>query len=170
MSEDNFEVSTLDRLQQMAVSTFVRFIDDQLGTTPENEKEALLLQSDVKELKKLLPLADIVLILEEEASESNEHGFLIGADNKEEFDNKLRELTAKLVARLMSNMMHYGAKHELLDVSFEEENGFVFTPTEKARPLFDAYEKILDSREKYKKREDIRPALDEFRRRRDEEN
>lgn len=134
-----------ESLQLAAVLTFVNFVQSTTGDTPEAKKLNINdpAPEDIDSLRSLIPLEDVILIVQEQASDIMvaEDGvasmFAIELDDPQEFEMKLKELISLLVTRLISNGMAYGVNKDLLDVSFNEENGFVFEPTQKAHDLYD---------------------------------
>jgi hypothetical protein len=140
----NLGYSTLGQLQHVAVCTFIMFVSPKTDATSNIDKTTATHTEDIAELKKLLPLKDIVLVISEECDDkaTDDSGqvqeWFFGADSQEEFTQKTSTLVIKLVSRLMSNMMSYGASRDLLEVSFDDVEGFVFEPTQKAKDLFNA--------------------------------
>lgn len=64
--------------------------------------------------------------------------YAVGGDSKEEFDKKMRALFAALLERIQSNVTEYGVKNGYLDCAFDDnENNFVFTPTQKGQAILD---------------------------------
>lgn len=136
---------SVEALQLAAIITFIKFVQSQEPETFTDDKIEATLPQDVAALKEMLPIDDVVLIVREQSCEKidTDDGeatlFAVELDSPEALDAKLKSIVSELVTRLISNMMAYGAKKDLVDVAFDDEDGFVFAPTEKARKLCREY-------------------------------
>lgn len=138
---------SVEALQLGAILTFIRFTQAQDPERFTDEKVEAALPEDVAALREMLPLDDVAMIVRDQSCEriDSEDGsttlFAVELNSPEELDEKIKSIVSELVTRLISNMMAYGAKKDLVDVAFDGTDGFVFSMTDKAKTLCQEYAK-----------------------------
>lgn len=136
---------SVEALQLGAILTFIRFVQSQDPEQFTDEKVEAALPDDVAALKEMLPLDDVAMIVRDQSCEKieSEDGattlFAVELASPEELDTKIRTIVSELVNRLIANMMAYGAKRDLVDVAFDDDEGFVFSLTDKAKKICDEH-------------------------------
>lgn len=135
---------SVESLQLGAVLTFIEFMRAQ---DPQTFKAADEIPDDVAALRTMLPLDDVARIVRDlcaeelKSDDGNTTFFAVELSSPEELDAKLKSIVSTLVHRLISNMMAFAAKRDLVDVMYDDENGFLFALTEKAIKLHEERQK-----------------------------
>jgi len=138
---------SVESLQLGAVLTFIEFMRTKASHKFEGEKAAREMPEDVEALRAMLPLDDVARIVRDSCAEEIESDdgkttfFAVELTSPEELDTKLKSIVAELVHRLISNMMAFAAKRDLVDVAYDDDDGFLFSLTEKAKRLHEANQK-----------------------------
>lgn len=133
-----------------AILTFIKFMQAQNPQEFKNDLPPEEMLDDVAALRLMLPLQDVELIIRSlscdkiESKSGDATFFAVELNNPEEFNTKLKSIVAELVHRLMSNMFAFAAKRELVDVAFDDDEGFVFSLTEKAKQIYESRHKEED--------------------------
>lgn len=136
---------SVESLQLGAIITFIKFMQSQSPDILTDEKIEATLVDDVAALREMLPLDDVAMIVRDmscdriDSEDGKETLFAVELSSPEELDAKLKSIVSELVTRLISNMMAFGAKKELVDVAFDDNDGFVFSLTNKAKTLCQEY-------------------------------
>lgn len=130
---------SIESLQLGAILTFMKFVQDQ---NPQNTNGQNLENSpdDIAALRMMLPLKDVEMIIRDMSCNESETDsatfFALELDSPEKFNTKLKSIVAELVQRLMSNMLAFAAKRDIVDVAFDDDNGFMFSFTAKAKEIY----------------------------------
>jgi hypothetical protein len=120
-----YELSTIDAVRDAALIMYGRFVA-RINGQPTNDDEA-------KTKSQYLTLQETEQIVREHSCVVD-GVYGIGGDTKEEAKNKINELLASLMDRVMSNVLQEGVKQELLDCQYDvDTNDFAFSVTEKGK-------------------------------------
>lgn len=118
-------MTSLEDMRQQALHLFGMFVARTGGKT--------LLQLVPQDAGKFLSIEEVENIIKEHSVPVGD-GFAVGGNTKEEALNKMRELFAALMNRVMSNVLHSGVERGWLDFTFNTEaNDFEFTVTEEGK-------------------------------------
>lgn len=117
----------MERLQNLALSMFARFLTHISGKELPNE------MSDWT--RQFLRLQEIELIMRDHGKETEE-GFILGGDTHEEMTQNMSALMGALLKRILSNVLAKGVDLGFLDCEFNvETNEFDFGVTEEGKRI-----------------------------------
>ena len=136
---------SIESLRLAAVISFIKFSKERAPEVFAKDSPETL-PEDIEALQELLPIADVERIVREHVateatSDDNETVVMaIELSSPEEMEEKMREIIAELVTRLISNIFALGAQKNILDVCFDsDDDSFAFTLTEKGKKMCAAY-------------------------------
>lgn len=124
-TDARYELSTIPAVRDAALILYGRFVS-RLNNLPVDDDSA-------KQRKDYLTLAETENII-------REHGYVvdgtyaIGGDTPEEAKQKINELLAALMDRVMSNVLREGVRLDLLDCTYDTDtDDFSFSVTDKGK-------------------------------------
>lgn len=126
-TDARFQLSTIPAVRDAALIMYGRFIS-RLNDLPIDDENA-------KKCGKYLSLKETEAIVREHSCVVDET-YAIGGDTEEEAKQKINELLAALMDRVMSNVLQEGVRQDWLDCEYDEEkNDFKFSVTDKGKQI-----------------------------------
>jgi hypothetical protein len=124
-TDARFQLSTIPAVRDAALILYGRFIS-RLNDKPIDDEHA-------KKSEQYLSLQETEAIVREHSYVVDD-SYAIGGDTQEEAKEKINELLAALLDRVMSNVLQEGVRQEWLDCQYDvEKNDFAFSVTEKGK-------------------------------------
>lgn len=136
-TDARYELSTIPAVRDAALIMYGRFIAHINSTSPDDE--------EAKQKHEYLSLDETENIIREYGFVAD-GAYAIGGDTKEEAKQKINELLAALMDRVMSNVLREGVRMDLLDCNYDvETNDFSFSVTDKGKQKVDEIRKHRES-------------------------